>query len=361
MADLSRIPGLAGFIAQRQNAQAEEAQTLQNAAGVLNLQHALEKQARIREQAQREAAARADYMQLPPDAGIDAYMGVAKKHLGGEALLKMGLDLYQTREAAKQRAAQQQQLLDFRRDDLERRREEFSQRQADAAQRAAFDQAYRQQSLALQRAQGEMNAELRRLGIQAQAARVEDTRDRNLDRQVTGFANQLQQTKLPNLGASIVNLNNLLKKYENASDIPGVGTIEGSSLIPGFLRSSEGANVKSAIQGVANDLLQLYSGAAVTLPEAERRELEMMVGGAFSEQNLKDAWPRLVSRFNATVGNLSAGVSDTVRSEYGSRPGAMSLQPLVPTFGVQDQSPAGLPSQSDIDAEIARRRAARGG
>jgi len=340
MADVSHIPGLAGFVAQRQNAAAQERGELQQAAGVLNLQAALEQQAMIREQAQREAAARADYMQLPPDAGIDAYMGVAKKHLGGEALLKMGLDLYQTREAAKQRAAQQQQLLDFRREDLERRREEFSQRQADAQQRAQFEQFYKQQSLALQREQANMNAELRRLGLQAQQARVDDMRDRNLDRQVTGFSNQLQQTKLPNLGASISNLNDLLKKYEGKSDIPGVGVVEGSGLIPGFLRSTEGANVKSAIQGVANDLLQLYSGAAVTLPEAERRELEMMSGGRFSEENFKSAWPRIVSRFNATVGNLSAGVSDAVRQEYSSRPGAMSLQPLVPAFASQPQAPA---------------------
>jgi small-conductance mechanosensitive channel len=214
-----------------------------------------------------------------------------------------------------------------------------------AEERNAEIARHNQASEAFQAQLAQSNQELRKLGLQIQQQgqqlqilRHDEQRQRAQEGNVTKFANELQQNKIPNLSASITSLNNTLNQYEGKDDIPGVGVIEGSKLIPGFMRSREAANVKSALQAVSNDLLNLYSGLAVTLPESERRELEMMANGQFTEANFKDAWQRTVNRYNSVLGNMAASVSGDVIKEYEGRPGAMSLKPLVPAFS-KDKKP----------------------
>jgi hypothetical protein len=175
--------------------------------------------------------------------------------------------------------------------------------------------------------------ELRRLQIAASGDKEAQRREEVLDRNVTSFANELQQQKIPALSSSITQANNLLRKYENKPDIPGVGFAEGSPKLPNAFRSEEANNVRSAIQAVTNDLLNLYSGLAVTLPESERRELEQMRGGDFTEVDFKNAWPRTVQRYNAVLGNMTASQKPEALKRYQERPGAMDLKPVMPAFG----------------------------
>lgn len=169
------------------------------------------------------------------------------------------------------------------------------------------------------------NNELRRLQLHMMG-------QGQLDKKVTAFANELQQNKIPALSASITTANDLLKNYEN-TDIPGLGLFVGSKKYPDALRTKEANDVRSTLQSVSNDLLNLYSGLAVTLPEAERRELEEMKNGQFTSADFKNAWPRIVNRYNTVVGNLSAGAGPDVLKEYQSRSGAMKLSPLESAFG----------------------------
>lgn len=223
-------------------------------------------------------------------------------------------------------------------DKLEQRAEEFRLRMEDKAasreQQAQYQQmmlSMRQQAnnLSAQIAQG--NQQLRGMQMQLMNDQREDRRSQFVDRAVTSFANELQQNKLPSLTSSITAANDMLKKYTD-KDIPGLGVVVGSKYVPGPLRTEEAKNVRSSLQAVTNDLLNLYSGLAVTLPESERRELEEMRNGQFTSKDFKNAWPRIVARYNTVLGNMRASASPAVLERYQSRPGALKLDPITPAF-----------------------------
>jgi hypothetical protein len=271
---------------------------------------------------------------------------------------ELAVNLFNQQEARAARVQQDADALEARKLQLQQGHELALQRIQDGQQRQAEIERHNKAMETLNAQSVQARSESASLGNQLKVLQLELNRDRlgaerlrNVDKQVTAFANDLQQNKLPNLSASISSLNSVLGKYEGKDDIPGVGVIEGSKLIPGFVRSREAANVKSALQAVSNDLLNLYSGLAVTLPEFERRELEMMANGSFTEANFKDAWQRTVNRYNSVVGNLRASQNQDVLKEYQSRPGAMRLDPLTPAFSkeVKDKGAPPPPDGFKVD------------
>jgi hypothetical protein len=245
-------------------------------------------------------------------------------------------------DAEKQRAADQLESAKRYQDMMH----EWRMTQAKSQQeRDAETSRYRNDMLKFQQQNADANRKIDIMRLELQGDKVKAEQLRNVDKQVTSFANELQQNKIPALTASISTANDLLKGYEG-KDLPGFGVLEGSGKIPGFMRSEESNRVRSSVQAVSNDLLNLYSGLAVTLPEAERRELEEMRGGNFSDKDFKNAWPRIVNRYNSVVGNLKAGANAEVLKEYQARPGAIKLDPLAPAFGVSIPKVA---SDADFD------------
>lgn len=220
-----------------------------------------------------------------------------------------------------------QQRMDALRQRTEDQTLNRQSREAIAAQTAAL----REQQLGLSNEMRRMGLELRGQNLDLRNQMFENTQQQQVQNQATKFANTLQQSKVPALSSSMTAANDLLKKYEDTS-IPGFGAIEGSNKIPNLLRSGEATNVRSSVQAVTNDLLNLYSGLTVTLPEAERRELEQMSGGSFTEADFRKAWPRIVNRYNTVLGNLKAGTNSKALELYQSQPGAMKLDPLTPAF-----------------------------
>jgi hypothetical protein len=163
---------------------------------------------------------------------------------------------------------------------------------------------------------------------QAQATRDaarETANATRVDSQTQALSKQVDANALPNLITSATALNDTLKQYAGKSDIPGVGIIDANT--PPALRSAEGNRVRSQIQAVANDLLKLYSGGAVTANEAERRATEMMASGQFNEASLRDAWPLVVGRINAATQNVRAGYSPQAVETYEGR-GGVPLRPI---------------------------------
>ena len=177
----------------------------------------------------------------------------------------------------------------------------------------------------------------------ARAERAAATESDKLDKGVADLANRLDQGKVPQVGASIRNLNSILSRY-SPETVPGLGLTKNLPAANFFL-SDDGKMVKSSAQAVANDLLSMYSGMAVTLPEAERRALESMSSGAFNARDFYNAWPKIVERYNAVSGNVGAGFSNEVRTRYAQRPGAMSLDPVIPTAGASSGNQTGSQSR----------------
>jgi hypothetical protein len=183
-----------------------------------------------------------------------------------------------------------------------------------------------------------------------------DMKPKNLDSGTRDLAKMIDANSLPNLSSTIRSLNATLEKYAGTRDIPGVGYFEGFA--PGWMQSAEGKAVRSQIQGVANDLLKLYSGGAVTLNEAERRTIEMMANGGYTENDLYTGWPLIVNRYNSAIQNIGAGFSPEVVQTYRKR-GGTAMEPIVPAQRTFGKKPAGALTP-DEERELAARRARSG-
>lgn len=320
--------GLQAYLEQNEANRRASTEQLQQVGFLQKLAAGAE--ARNREQAYRQEIASA--------ATPEERAAVAAKFSGPDAVLKSQQDALNRQAQREATAAQYAMVLQQRNDALEERKRQFDTTQASEAAKRQFEEWYKTEQLkndqlfkGLNLQFQQMGLELKKQGNALQLQRFDREQRDKLDKSVTAFANELQQNKVPGLASSITSANDLLKKYEDGS-IPGLGVFEGSKHIPEFLRGPEANNVRSSLQAVTNDLLNLYSGLAVTLPEAERRELEQMQGGKFTDIDFKNAWPRIVNRYNSVIGNLRAGQKEEVLREYQGRPGAMKLDPLTPAF-----------------------------
>lgn len=179
-------------------------------------------------------------------------------------------------------------------------------------------------------------AQLQREATAAQQAAAQAAaQQQRAEKGAADLAGSFQQGGLPAVYASISSLNNKLLGKKDADQVEGLGVLPSvlnKSGLTRWMLSNESKDTRSQVQAVSNDLLKMYSGLAVTLPEAERRALEMMSDGVFSAQDFANAWPRTVERFNQTVGNLTAGQSPAAVSTYSRRPGAMPTTPVAPAF-----------------------------
>lgn len=234
--------------------------------------------------------------------------------------------------------------LQLAHDAIQQRMDALQQRTEDQTLNRQSREAIAQQTAALREQQLGLSNEMRRMGLELRSQNLnlrnqmfENTQEQQLQNQTTKFANTLQQNKVPQLASSMTAANDLLKKYEGGS-IPGFGALSGSSAVPNLMRSEEAKNVRSAVQGVTNDLLNMYSGLAVTLPESERRSLEQMNRGDFTEADFRNAWPRVVNRFNSVMGSLKAGANPKAVEKYQSQPGAIRLEPITAAFGKTEKS-----------------------
>lgn len=127
----------------------------------------------------------------------------------------------------------------------------------------------------------------------------------------------------------------MLTRYGDRS-IPGVGY---TAMLPGVALSKEGTVNRARVQAVANALLKAQSGAAVTLSESERFAAEMLANGKYSEAEFRAAWPQLLARINAGIGNLEAGFRPEVLDTYRGRGGNISRIGAPPKQEAGDLSP----------------------
>lgn len=321
---LARIPGLAGYLAQNQINDKQLTDQLGQYGSMLQLQNAVRAQ-------QQEQGFRSGMEALGPSPTPEALAGVAAKYASPKDVLAREqasadrkAQLSVMRETAAARLDQAKQSADMVHEFRMGRLSDEQSRQVETARHNKAMEEIGNQYKAL-------GLEMRSQGLELRKQQFDNTQEQQLQNQTTHFANTLQQNKVPQLASSMGAANDLLKKYENDS-IPGFGAVSGSSAIPNLLRSEDAKNVRSAVQGVTNDLLNMYSGLAVTLPESERRSLEQMNRGDFTEADFRNAWPRVVSRFNSVMGSLKAGANPKAVEKYQSQAGAIKLEPITPAF-----------------------------
>ena len=195
--------------------------------------------------------------------------------------------------------------------------QENTQLRVDQAREAA-DQKY---------ALGNAMAEIARLradtASEAASARAAASEEKNREKEhqvalnrVTKFSTQLDREDIPEFGEALRTAENMLARY-TGDRIPGYGRAE--SLVPDALGTDEMQIVRSALQGAANMLLKLRSGAAVTEPEQVRFIREVASGKGMSVAAMRTGWENLRKAYDAKVDNLVSGIDDETLALYNER------------------------------------------
>ena len=170
--------------------------------------------------------------------------------------------------------------------------------------------------IAAQRAQSELQNQMRLMGLDLQrqglAMRgdslalqrmlaqqgMNDKKEKSLTEGTQKLSKQSED--LTNLVAGTRRLNDQLGLYaqKGAKGIPGVGYGSDISImgldVSGLAMGEEGKANRSMVKNVANELLRLASGQAVTVNEAQRQQLSNMASGNYSERDFLNAWENVI-------------------------------------------------------------------
>lgn len=219
--------------------------------------------------------------------------------------------------------------------------------QAAARQQAAADAQYRRQGQLQDRAD-DRQAQRDAAAAGRAMSQQEAISERNVRNKTAEFAGKLNQGKLPTLQPSINAANSLMANYVQRDDngnyrvtkpIPGIGPLTDARGAP-LVLSEEGKRNRAAVTAVVNDLLALYSGLAVTEPEALRRAQQMMSSGSgYTDQDFINAWKLTLDHYNNTLRNFKAGYGEDVVNRYSSQSGAPYLgdiRPFTPGYQIND-------------------------
>jgi len=229
---------------------------------------------------------------------------------------------------------------------------EFLLQQAKSYETIAANADTARERIAAQRAQNEIQNQLRLMGVQLQqqglalradnaaAARAlaeqnaADKKDKQLGEGTQKLSKQADE--YVNLVAGVRELNNRLGQYvPQGKQIPGVGYGSDVSLlgidVSGAMMGEEGKANRSMVKNVANELLRAASGQAVTLNEYERQTLSNMASGKFSEKDFLNAYQGVIlPKVNEAISNIGGGYSADVKNRYRDQGGKIDFnKPFV--------------------------------
>ena len=187
-------------------------------------------------------------------------------------------------------------------------------------------------------------AEAKERRDQAQA----DAKDKAISAGATNLSKRLED--LTNIYSSVKQLNDRLTTYaaKGQKSIPGVGYASDVSLLgldlSGPFLGEEGRENRAMVKSVANELLRMASGQAVTLNEAQRKQLELMASGQYSEADFVNAWRQVIlPKTNEALSNVAGGFSADVKQRYMEQGGRIDPKPINPPGKVRRFNAKGEP------------------
>ena len=254
------------------------------------------------------------------------------------------------------------------------------QRSAELARIAETADTARER-IAAQRAQNELQNQIRLMGVDIQRQglqlraenattqrmlaqqAVNDRKEKSLNEGTQKLSKQSED--LTNLVSGVRELTNALAPYmASGKNIPGIGygtniSAAGVDLSGAFL-GKEGKANRSLVRNVSNELLRLASGQAVTIGETERQNLALMATGNYSEDDFLNALQNvIIPKVNEAVANVGAGYTPEVKSRYRDQGGRIDFsRPFEPPARSKPQAgPASrLSPQEQAELEALRQR-----
>lgn len=193
-----------------------------------------------------------------------------------------------------------------------------------------------------------------------------DAKDKATTAGATNLSKRLED--VTNLYAGIDQLNNRLTAYANRgeSSLPGLGygsdvKIMGMDVSGPFI-GEEGKTNRALVKNVANELLRLASGQAVTLSEEQRSALANMASGNYSQSDFLNAYSNvIVPKMNEVLANVAGGFGQDVKQRYTEQGGRINVnRPFVaPQFGAARQGASGLSQAEQAELEALRKKHGR--
>lgn len=258
---------------------------------------------------------------------------------------------------------------------------EFLLQQAKAYETMAANADTARERIAAQRAQNEIQNQLRMMGLQLQqqglamrgenaaAARTlaeQNAADRK-DKQLGEGTQKLskQADEYVNLVAGVRQLNDRIGQYApQGKAIPGVGYGSDFSVagvdVSGLMMGEEGKANRSMVKNVANELLRAASGQAVTLNEYERQTISNMAAGRFSEKDFLNAYENVIlPKVNEAVANIGGGYSPEIKGRYRDQGGKIDFnKPFEAPSRAKPQAGAAarLSAQEQAELDALRKR-----
>lgn len=214
-----------------------------------------------------------------------------------------------------------------------------------------FDQDFKTQQLADLNQQRETNNAFRQQQQEQQQAQRDQQNQFKVQNQAMQFGNAMEKSGIPQAQAALDTIDSILSKYPEGK-VPGYGRAEG--LLPDFLTSQDGQQLRQAVATLANVQLKQRSGAAVTDQEMRRFKQELGTGTAVPEDRLRQGIQQMRNLIEANKRNYAASAPQDVIDQYEAN-GGMQLNYLRKSQG-PDATPAKpIAPFSDLQAEARKR------
>ena len=145
------------------------------------------------------------------------------------------------------------------------------------------------------------------------------------DTQTEKLSNDIGKSNIPRMDASFEALDNLIGKH--GKDLPGSGYLKNTPVATLFL-TPEGQAVRAHIARIFNTELRDQSGAAVTIPEATRKQMELAMSAAHSSEDFINAYNTILKPWYESVrGNIIGGYNPKAVNLYEQRGGTKLNKP----------------------------------
>lgn len=177
--------------------------------------------------------------------------------------------------------------------------------------------------------------------LDVQRERDKATSERQHNTMIQKFSTKLTDSGIPQLDDTLTEIEQIIEslpkdKKGAPKDIPAFGRVP--SLVPTFMTSGQGKQLRQAIQKLSNVQLKQRSGAAVTQPEFARFVQEFGTGKLESEEALIGGLARLRRAIEADRAELERGLPPEAQQEYVERGGRLNRHKEVSAPKVQSET-----------------------
>ena len=340
---LAQIPGLGGYLAQKESNDNAGMADVSRAESLMQLLQHVQQQQELQRKSAREEALRQSLGRLDPNATDEDITRAVIPHAGPNDILKTITASKDRKAAAEERAYQFLQNLELKKQDAERKHEEFLAKTTDAQARAAFEQQHKTDMLNFQKMQAQALNSFKQQGLDLQGQLIAQggkpppgyrpTKEGNLeaipggpaDLKLQGVLNQDTAT-MNNSINSMDRLATAANEVLNSPGLKGITGVRGAiPNIPGSAAADAETKLNTLKSQVAFGVLQEMrnnsktGGALGAVSDAEGKRLEANLASLEKAQSMK----AMVESLKKII-EYTQGAKDRLRAAYNMKHGEKS-------------------------------------